>query len=696
MDQGDLAGLLSYARSRAGMLEPGERIDVWVVEQVLGSGGMGAVYRCHNYAASRILAAVKVLEAGHGAQPALRARFVREAELLFGLDHPNIVKVRNVRMDATPPFIEMAFVEGESLESRLERGGLPEADVVAIGAQLAGALAYIHARQIAHRDVKPGNLLLRGGHVTLVDFGIAAEADGTAITHAGQHMGTVAYVPPEWGSGKPVDPYRWDLYALGLVLHECLTGRVVFPSPRDIDARQAVFAVMAAKREHPALDPGPVASGPLRRLIRELTEPNPAVRLSSAAEAAQRLAALLPSGTALQVPERGHTPLGPSRTAEHTTDLVLPEEPASPATPPAAPAAPTNRRPLVAAGVAVTGLGLLGVTALVATVVLAAAFGPWRAPATRDLQVVLTDLPDGIPVELRSGDLAATVVEPGVLLLPSLAPPSAPLRLAIGGTDCAAGCLDLDLDAAIQPGEGPQLLRWSLPPRGVADLVVRAPDAPTARVGLGDVAPTTLVSGQATLTGITPGRHRLWAQAGTCPEPAPCGEGCAAGCVEQQVVVDVPWEGGRVEVPLTLKAPVAPGVAAAAVARPGTRPTRADFAAFLATSPDWTPEAARARGDAGPTYLRGWSGGAPPAPVTAAMTDVSWAAAAAYCASRGGLASVDDLPTTWPDGGGAPWLEHRQRDGAPAWRRSDGAASEPGVVIARGEANPTLGFRCRK
>ena len=97
-------------------------IDIWVVEARLGGGGMGTVYRCHNRDATRIQAAIKVLDTRLADSGEVRRRFVREAELLFELDHPHIVKVRNIRMDAEPPFIEMAFVKGTSLRNWIHQG----------------------------------------------------------------------------------------------------------------------------------------------------------------------------------------------------------------------------------------------------------------------------------------------------------------------------------------------------------------------------------------------------------------------------------------------------------------------------------------------------------------------------------------------------------------------------------------------
>ena len=104
-----------------------QSVDVWVVDQRLGQGGIGTVYRCHNRHAPRIRAAVKLLSPSLAVSAEVRRRFVREAELLFQLDHPNIVKVRNIRMDHEPPFIEMAFVEGQTIAAVLSRGALDAA-----------------------------------------------------------------------------------------------------------------------------------------------------------------------------------------------------------------------------------------------------------------------------------------------------------------------------------------------------------------------------------------------------------------------------------------------------------------------------------------------------------------------------------------------------------------------------------------
>jgi predicted Ser/Thr protein kinase len=267
-----------------------DAIDIWVVERALGHGGMGSVYRCHNRDARRILAAIKVLDYGLQRSSKARARFVREAEILFSLDHPHIVKVRNVRLDADPPYLEMEFVEGGSLERRILAGPVAPEDVVRWLGQLASALAYLHARGIRHRDVEPSNVLVNlQGNATLVDFGIATEADGNTITESGQAMGSVAYVPPEWVQMGRQDPVLWDIYALGVCAWEALTGRTAFGVPSGGMSTQRFYQVLTAKQGHPPLAPGPDVPIGLRELVRAMTDSDPRTRIASADEVLRRV-----------------------------------------------------------------------------------------------------------------------------------------------------------------------------------------------------------------------------------------------------------------------------------------------------------------------------------------------------------------------------------------------------------------------
>ncbi|MCB9743364.1 MAG: serine/threonine protein kinase [Alphaproteobacteria bacterium] len=272
------------------MLQTGDHIDIWVIECALGQGGMGSVYRCHNRSAKRILAAIKVLDPNLSRVSTAKARFIREAEILFALDHPNIVKVRNVRMDREMPYLEMEFIDGESIESIIRKGPLPARDALPILVQAADAMAYMHGLGIRHRDIKPSNLLLQGGrHLKLVDFGIATEQGGQSITESGQAFGSVSYAPPEWIDPRRLDPVKWDIYSLGVVLFELLTGRLAFPVEREGTSRQQALQVMIAKQDHPVLDPGPSFPDRLRKLVGRMAHPDAAQRLDSAAELKRQL-----------------------------------------------------------------------------------------------------------------------------------------------------------------------------------------------------------------------------------------------------------------------------------------------------------------------------------------------------------------------------------------------------------------------
>lgn len=267
--------------------------DVWEVEHKLGKGGMGSVYRCQNVHAKRIKAAIKLLDPAFQHHPEARARFLREAEILHRIDHPNVVNVASVRLDNSPPFIEMDYVEGISLEGYLGKHGAPELPMAIEWAKaLTNAVAYLHRRGIYHRDIKPDNILIRSsdGNPVLVDFGLAVEASGTRLTQPTQtHFGTVSYCPPEWALEGPLDPVAWDCYALGVVLFELLTATIAFPMSADADHRRQVVQVIHRKQELPYLDPGPRIPPDLRLLVQRLTTREPEKRLHNAQEAVRIL-----------------------------------------------------------------------------------------------------------------------------------------------------------------------------------------------------------------------------------------------------------------------------------------------------------------------------------------------------------------------------------------------------------------------
>lgn len=263
----------------------------WVLDHALGAGGMGAVYRAHNVHAPRIRAAIKLLHPGLFDGQA-RQRFIREAELVANLDHPHVVKVRNIRLDDELPFLEMELVEAANLLEHMGDAPLAIDQALVFFEQLVSAIRYLHRQGIAHRDVKPANLLIRKGTMlTLVDFGLAVEGEEGLLAEAAEPppIGTVAYAPPEWITPDQLDPYLWDLYACGVVLYQMLCGTLPFDASGASDARHAALAVMAQKAATPHLDPGPAFPEPLRALVRDLTARDPRQRLQPARELAKRV-----------------------------------------------------------------------------------------------------------------------------------------------------------------------------------------------------------------------------------------------------------------------------------------------------------------------------------------------------------------------------------------------------------------------
>lgn len=195
--------------------------------RLLGRGGMAEVYEARDEVLDRHVA-VKLLLSRFRNDPEFIGRFRREAQAAASLSHPNIVAVYDTGQHDRLPYIVMELVRGQSLEEAIDQGGLTEDQALEICAEVCSALEYAHGRGLVHRDIKPGNILLAsGGQVKVTDFGIARAVTAETITQTASVLGTAAYLSPEQAQGRPVD-VRSDLYSLGVVLYEMLTGRKPF------------------------------------------------------------------------------------------------------------------------------------------------------------------------------------------------------------------------------------------------------------------------------------------------------------------------------------------------------------------------------------------------------------------------------------------------------------------------------------
>ncbi len=298
----------------------------------LGAGGMASVLLCHDERLDRRVA-VKRLHADSPGE--IEQRFVREAKLGASLNHPNLVSVYDTAVEDEGVLIVMEYVQGESLAQALLRGPLEPAHVAGIAEQLGDALDHVHGQGVVHRDVKPGNVLLRDdGVVKLADLGIAVSIDQTRVTQSGTVLGSAAYMAPEQLEGRDIGPAA-DVYALAAVCFEALAGQKARPGRTPVEIAHSV-----------ATTPPP----DVRAHVPELS--------AGAADALRR-------GMALDPDERPRTAV---RLAAELADALRRPHRREPTTAPLRPAARASRRPL--AGVLATAVLALAAAAVVAAVML--------------------------------------------------------------------------------------------------------------------------------------------------------------------------------------------------------------------------------------------------------------------------------------------------------------------------------------
>ena len=203
-----------------------QQIGPYRIQGEIARGGMGVVYAARGPDGRPV--ALKLLLGQRSESPQARRRFQVEVQALARLRHPNVVSILGAGEHQGAPWLALEFVQGETLAARLRRGPLPIEEAIGVALQLAQALSYVHACSVLHRDLKPDNVLLRGGEALLTDFGIARDLDAsmTRLTTSGVFMGTPGYWPPEQAEGRTTEiGPRSDVYGLGAVLYACLTGR---------------------------------------------------------------------------------------------------------------------------------------------------------------------------------------------------------------------------------------------------------------------------------------------------------------------------------------------------------------------------------------------------------------------------------------------------------------------------------------
>ncbi|MFQ5710063.1 MAG: protein kinase, partial [bacterium] len=258
------------------------KISHYKILERLGSGGMGDVYKAEDTKLKRTVA-LKFLPPELTRDQEAKNRFVHEAQAASSLDHPNICTIYEI--DETQDgqmFIAMACYEGQSLKERIEHGPLPIDEALRIAIQIAQGLTKAHSKEIVHRDIKPANILTtEDGQVKIVDFGLAKLSGRTVLTQEGTTLGTVAYMSPEQAQGGEVD-HRTDIFSLGVLLYEMLTGQPPFKADYD----QAIIYSILHESQEPVTGLRTGVPMELERIVNKCLEKQPSERYQQVNELA--------------------------------------------------------------------------------------------------------------------------------------------------------------------------------------------------------------------------------------------------------------------------------------------------------------------------------------------------------------------------------------------------------------------------
>jgi eukaryotic-like serine/threonine-protein kinase len=280
-------------------LSPGAQLGPYLLEALIGAGGMGEVYKARDTRLGRTVA-IKVLPIDLAEDPERRRRFEHEARAASSLNHPNICTIHDIGRDGSIDYLVMEFLPGDTLHERLKKGPLPLDQALAIAEQVADALAAAHRQGIVHRDLKPANIILtRPGtlrhdspHAKLLDFGLAklkqsvvtTRPSKSALTAEGTILGTLQYMAPEQLEGRAADA-RTDLWAMGVTLYEMLTGRPAFEG----GSRASLIARIMSAEPAPLTVLQPLTPPALERLVQQCLAKNPDDRPDTAHDVASEL-----------------------------------------------------------------------------------------------------------------------------------------------------------------------------------------------------------------------------------------------------------------------------------------------------------------------------------------------------------------------------------------------------------------------
>ena len=281
----------------SGVVKSGDQLGHYRIVEPLGKGGMGEVYLANDLKLDRQVA-LKLLPDEYVAEPERRERFLREAKAVAALSHPNIVVIHSVEEDSDHVFLTMELVQGAPLSHLIAGGPMPLGQLFDTAIPLADAISAAHQKGIAHRDLKPDNVMVTpSGHVKVLDFGLAkllrdddselAAAATEMVTEEGKILGTVAYMSPEQAQGKVVDA-RSDIFSLGILLYEMATGR----RPFDGDSKISILSSLIKDAPVPATEVNRSLPRHLGRIIKHCLEKSPDRRYQSALDIRNELESL--------------------------------------------------------------------------------------------------------------------------------------------------------------------------------------------------------------------------------------------------------------------------------------------------------------------------------------------------------------------------------------------------------------------